>query len=111
MQKEGSLLQLAFGPNRLLKRQQRRIYTQDSRGERLVTGHSVAELLDKCKAYDEEFDSLILIGAFLDRFYIPTRYPNSLLSGMSAHAYRERDASEAIELAQKNIAIRFRKTY
>jgi len=43
-----------------------------SRGERLVTGHSVAELLEKCKAHDEEFDSLITIGAFLDRFYIPT---------------------------------------
>jgi HEPN domain-containing protein len=49
-----------------------------SRGERLVTGHSVAELLERCKAHDEEFDSLITVGAFLDRFYIPTRYPNSL---------------------------------
>jgi HEPN domain-containing protein len=72
-----------------------------SRGERLITGHSVAELLEKCKAHDEEFDSLITIGAFLDRFYIPTRYPNSLPSGIPAHAYRQKDASEAIELAQK----------
>jgi HEPN domain-containing protein len=72
-----------------------------SRGERLVTGHSVAELLEKCKAYDEEFDSLILTGAFLDRYYIPTRYPNSLPSGIPAQAYRQKDASEGIELAQK----------
>ena len=72
-----------------------------SRGERLITGHSVAELLEKCKAHDEEFDSLITIGAFLDRFYIPTRYPNSLPSGIPAHAYRQKDASEAIKLAQK----------
>ena len=72
-----------------------------SRGERLVTGHSVAELLEKCKAYDEKFDSLILTGAFLDRYYIPTRYPNSLPSGIPAQAYRQKDASEGIELAQK----------
>ena len=72
-----------------------------SRGERLVTGHSVAELLEKSKTHDEEFDSLITIGAFSDRFYIPTRYPNSLPSGIPAHAYRPKDASEAIELAQK----------
>ena len=72
-----------------------------SRGERFVPGHSVAELLEKCKAYDKEFESLVLTGAFLDRFYIPTRYPNSLPSGIPAHAYREKDASEAIELAQK----------
>ena len=72
-----------------------------SRGERLVTGHSVAELLGKCKTYDKEFEPLVLTGAFLDRFYIPTRYPNSLPSGIPAHAYRQKDASEAIELAQK----------
>jgi HEPN domain-containing protein len=72
-----------------------------SRGERFVTGHSVAELLEKCKAFDEEFESLIMTGAFLDRFYIPTRYPNSLPSGIPAHAYRQKDAFEAIELAQE----------
>jgi HEPN domain-containing protein len=71
-----------------------------SRGERFVTGHSVAELLEKCKAYDQEFESLTLTGAFLDRFYIPTRYPNSLPSGIPADAYRQKDASESIELAQ-----------
>lgn len=102
MQKASSSLQLVSGLNRQLKKQQRHIYTHlYSRGERLVTGHSVAELLEKSKTHDEEFDSLITIGAFLDRFYIPTRYPNSLPSGIPAHAYRPKDASEAIELAQK----------
>ena len=71
-----------------------------SRGERFVIGHSVAELLEKCKAHDQEFESLVMTGAFLDRFYIPTRYPNSLPSGIPADAYRQKDASEAIELAQ-----------
>ena len=99
MQKGSSSLQLVSGLNRQLKKQQRHIYTQGER--RPVTGHSVAELLEKSKTHDEEFDSLITIGAFLDRFYIPTRYPNSLPSGIPAHAYRPKDASEAIELAQK----------
>jgi len=72
-----------------------------SKGERLVIGHSVAELLDKCKSYDKDFDLLIETGAFLDRFYIPTRYPNSLPGGIPAHAYRKKDCSEALESAQE----------
>ena len=72
-----------------------------SKGERFVIGHSVSELLEKCKIYDKDFKTLIPIGAFLDRFYIPTRYPNSLPGGIPAHAYRRKDSVEAIKMAQK----------
>jgi len=72
-----------------------------SKGERFVIGHSVSELLEKCKIYDKDFKTLIQIGAFLDRFYIPTRYPNSLPGGIPAHAYRRKDSVEAIKMAQK----------
>jgi HEPN domain-containing protein len=71
------------------------------KGERVVLGHSVAELLERCKSYDKDFESVTLTGAFLDRFYIPTRYPNSLPGGLPAHAYREKDCSEAIKLAEE----------
>lgn len=72
-----------------------------AKGERFVLGHSVAELLQKCNAYDEDFESLIPTGALLDRFYVPTRYPNSLPGGIPAHAYSQKDCSEAIDLAQR----------
>ena len=71
------------------------------RGERFVIGHSVSELLERCKNYDKDFKILIPTGAFLDRFYIPTRYPNGLPGGVPALAYRRKDANEAIKMAQK----------
>ena len=64
-----------------------------SKGERFVVGHSVAELLDRCQSYDASFEPLVLVGAFLDRFYIPTRYPNGLPGGIPAHAYSEKDCA------------------
>jgi HEPN domain-containing protein len=72
-----------------------------SKGERYVMGHSAAELLEKCKGFDHRFKPLIPIGAFLDRFYIPTRYPNGLPGGIPAHAFRRKDAIEAIKTAQR----------
>ena len=72
-----------------------------AKGERYVLGHSVAELLERCRSHGRDFKSLVPIGAFLDRFYIPTRYPNGLPGGIPAHAYRKRDAMEAIKMAQK----------
>lgn len=71
------------------------------RGDRLVLGHSVAELLARARESDEDFSSLEEEGAFLDRFYIPTRYPNGLPGGIPASAFRKKDAIEAIETAGK----------
>ena len=72
-----------------------------SQGERVVLGHSVAELLERCRVRDPHFKPLISVGAYLDRFYIPTRYPNGLPGGIPAHAYRKKDAVEAVRLAKK----------
>ena len=72
-----------------------------AKGERVVIGHSVAELLERCKSYDKDFKSLILEGALLDRFYIPTRYPNGLPGGVPAYFYTKKDSTEAINAAQK----------
>lgn len=64
-----------------------------------MLGHSVAELLERCSQYEQEFGSMVIIGAFLERFYIPTRYPNGLPGGIPARAFSEKDAKEAIESA------------
>ncbi|NIS70808.1 MAG: HEPN domain-containing protein [Proteobacteria bacterium] len=69
----------------------------------------MAELLERCKIYDEGFGSIVLTGAFLDRFYIPTRYPNSLPGGIPANVYREKDCSEVIKLAEKVLQFISRK--
>jgi HEPN domain-containing protein len=37
----------------------------------------------------------------LDRFYIPTRYPNGLPGGVPAEVYDEQDAEGAIALANE----------
>jgi len=37
----------------------------------------------------------------LDRFYIPTRYPNGLPGGVPAHSYKKEDAIEAIRIDKK----------
>lgn len=72
-----------------------------AKGERFVMGHSVAYLIEKCIAHDKTFNPFISIGAFLDRFYIPTRYPNGLPGGVPAKAYNRKDSVEAIKSASK----------
>ena len=69
-------------------------------GERLVLGHSVAELVMEAGEKDERFVALRAQGAALDRFYIPTRYPNGLPGGIPAESYTEEDARQAVEKAE-----------
>ena len=68
-------------------------------GERFVTGHSVAELCERCGEHQKAFASMTLQVGKLDRFYIPTRYPNGLPGGVPAEVYDEQDAKGAIALA------------
>ncbi len=69
-------------------------------GERLVLGHSVAELLKDAAGVDAVFAGYVGDGSLLDRFYIPTRYPNGLPGGIPADAYSEADARQAVEKAE-----------
>ncbi|HID62194.1 MAG TPA: HEPN domain-containing protein [Anaerolineae bacterium] len=68
-------------------------------GERFVTGHSVTELCERCGEHLEVFVSLTSQVSKLDRFYIPTRYPNGLPGGVPAEVYDKQDAEGAIALA------------
>lgn len=73
------------------------------RGNQVVWGHSVAELVDDARQYDPSFHSLRDKGAYLDRFYIPTRYPNGLPGGIPRDAFTSKDGVEAIS-APREIA-------
>jgi HEPN domain-containing protein len=70
------------------------------RGNQLVWGHSVAELADDASGADAGFAALKENGSFLDRFYIPTRYPNGLPGGIPSESFNERDAEEAMQAAK-----------
>ncbi|MGA9347556.1 MAG: HEPN domain-containing protein [Anaerolineae bacterium] len=70
----------------------------------MVLGHSVGELCRRCGEYEKDFADLAALASKLDRFYIPTRYPNALPGGVPAEVYDEEDATGAIALASKVLA-------
>ncbi len=73
-------------------------------GAESVWGHSVAELCEDSSALDPSFKNLKKKAAPLDRFYIPTRYPNGLPGGIPADAYIDEDAERALAMAEKVIS-------
>jgi HEPN domain-containing protein len=72
-------------------------------GEDDPWGHSVAELCRAAGSLDPEFAAILGDAAPLDRFCIPTRYPNGLPGGIPSEAFSASDAAGALELAEKVI--------
>ncbi|RME21970.1 MAG: HEPN domain-containing protein [Deltaproteobacteria bacterium] len=74
-----------------------------ARGALSVRGHSVAELCTAAKDFDPELAAMRPRLAKLDRYYIPTRYPNGLSGGHPFEVFDERDAADAVALAGQAI--------
>jgi HEPN domain-containing protein len=74
-----------------------------SKGAEEVWGHSVAELCKDAQTFDLEFRQLETVAGPLDKYYIPTRYPNALPGGIPSKAFDESDAKSAIRLAREVI--------
>lgn len=73
---------------------------------RHVWEHSVQELTRISSQYDADFNDLIGAGKILDRYYIPTRYPDALASpAIPCETYAEKDAVEAVSLAEQIITL------
>ncbi|KPL03710.1 MAG: DNA-binding protein [candidate division Zixibacteria bacterium SM1_73] len=70
------------------------------KGAEEVWGHSVSELCGDASGFDKEFETLKKMAASLDKYYIPTRYPNGLPGGIPAEAFDKDDAEKAISLAE-----------
>jgi len=68
-------------------------------GAESVRGHSVAELCDDAARLDPAFTGLIEQAAPLDKYYVPTRYPNGLPGGLPSHAFVLEDARMALAMA------------
>jgi HEPN domain-containing protein len=65
-------------------------------------GHGVRELLTLLGLPIEE--TLLGLAASLDRFYIPTRYPNGLPAGAPHDYFSQGDADKAIEATEAILA-------
>jgi HEPN domain-containing protein len=70
-----------------------------SKGAESVRGHSVAELCTDAADFDAEFLEIKKRAAPLDKYYIPTRYPNGLPGGIPADAFAREDAEYALKTA------------
>lgn len=69
-------------------------------------GHSVQRLIIEFPQRSEIADLEMWIeqGALLDKFYIPTRYPNGLPDLTPGQVYRQEDAKRGLEAARLLIA-------
>jgi HEPN domain-containing protein len=72
-------------------------------GTEFVWGHSVVELCDDASHFDSRFSLLKKPAASLDKYYIPTRYPDGLPGGLPADAFQKEDSEMAIDKAIKII--------
>lgn len=65
-------------------------------GERLVFEHSTFELTEKLAEVSPKFNEIINATKRLDRFYIPTRYPNGLPGGVPYKHFTKEDFESAL---------------
>ncbi len=73
--------------------------------ERNIAGHALLELVRRCSNYDEEFRNLFRECRRLSRYYIITRYPNSLLGPIPAEHFDQEEAEEAMQMCERIINI------
>lgn len=62
-------------------------------------GHSVLDLLDALPGETRPGEELLDMARMLDKYYIPTRYPDAHPAGAAARHYTAPEAREAVELA------------
>ena len=72
-----------------------------SRGEPPALTHGVESLCEVAAGHDGAFSALRGKIAILDGYYLPTRYPDSLPSGIPADIYNSAAAQQALQLAQE----------
>jgi HEPN domain-containing protein len=71
-------------------------------------GHSIRKLIEDLENVDlnlyDRLKGLLRAGTILDRFYIPTRYPNGLPELTPGEAYQGEDADLCIQHATEILA-------
>jgi len=64
-------------------------------------GHNLLALLNEVSKLTEVPDRVRRACTILNRYYIPTRYPNAFPSGAPIHMFDKRDAEEALSYAEE----------
>lgn len=71
------------------------------KGRRTTKIHNLSGLLDKDPDLKEEFSHLMDKIEFLDKFYIPVRYPDAFPGSVPEGLPNEEDATKALEYAEE----------
>ncbi len=74
-------------------------------GQEDVWGHSVADLCVEAGELDPAFTELKTSAGPLDKFYIPTRYPDALPGGIPAEAFTAGDSEFALAAAERALEV------
>ncbi len=69
------------------------------RGDRYVVGHSLSDLISDLQGTYSDLADFRRITGRLDRYYLPTRYPDALPGGLPFEAFDRSEAEEAVEVA------------
>jgi len=70
-------------------------------GERFVSIHSLVALVVEAEKKDRDFEKLKSPARILDKYYIPTRYPDALpMPAVPFEEYEASDAQEAMDCAK-----------
>lgn len=73
----------------------------EHRGAR-ITGHVLTRMLQALQDLGVEVEpTLISVAKVLDKFYIPTRYPNGLVEGAPTEFYTREEAEHALHCAEQ----------
>ncbi len=79
-------------------------------GERFVSIHSLTALTAEAEKKDKEFEKLKSPSRILDKYYIPTRYPDALpMPAVPFEEYDADDAKEAMDCAKAIVGLAERK--
>lgn len=73
-------------------------------GERAIITHSVSVLLRTCLKFNKEFNK-IMESRWLDKYYIPMRYPNALPDEIPHEFYTKEEAEKCVSYAEKVIEL------
>lgn len=70
-------------------------------GKTGLTSHSTLALLKEIILIEKTFQKFTDSCRLLDKFYVPTRYPDSLPSGTPHEFFTDKDAKSAIDIAKQ----------
>lgn len=75
------------------------------RGDRYVVGHSLTDLISDLQGTYSGLADFRRVAGKLDRYYLPTRYPDAIPGGLPFEAFDEAEAEEAVGIAGRIVEL------